>query len=259
MSWQKNYNQNYQKFRMFGNWFKKTVTPLAEQVIHIDMHSHLLPGIDDGSPDFKSSLQLIKALSARGYTKLITTPHIMGDYYRNTPENILPLLDELKALLLKENIPVAIEAAAEYFLDEQSMELLEQDKELLSFGDKYVLFETNFISEPMFLKEFIFMLTTKGYKPVLAHPERYLYLFKNFDTIKDLMNRGVYMQVNLSSITGYYSKQAQQMAFELIDRQWVHFLGSDCHHAQHIEVMDKAMQHKYYLKALNLNLLNNAL
>ena len=179
--------------------------------------------------------------------------------YRNTPENILPLLDELKALLIKENIPVTIEAAAEYFLDEQSVELLEQDKELLSFGDKYVLFETNFISEPMFLKEYIFMLTTKGYKPVLAHPERYLYLFKNFDTIKDLINRGVYMQVNISSITGYYSKQAQQMAFELIDRQWVHFLGSDCHHAQHIEVMDKAMQHKYYLKALNLNLLNNAL
>jgi protein-tyrosine phosphatase len=244
---------------MFGNWFKKSAATEASQVLQVDMHSHLLPGIDDGASDFESSLQLIKALSARGYKKLITTPHIMGDYYRNSPEVILPLLDDLKKMLVQENIPITIEAAAEYFLDEQLLDLLEQEKALLTFGDNYLLFETNFISEPLFLKEFIFKLSTKGYKPVLAHPERYLYLYKNFEAIQDILNRGVYLQLNINSITGYYSKQAQQMAFELIDRQWIHFLGSDCHHMPHIEVMDKAMSHKYYIKALNLNLLNNTL
>lgn len=242
---------------MFGSWFRKSQEKNNAN-LWVDMHSHLLPGLDDGSPDIETSLTLIKAMANRGFKKLITTPHIMGDFYRNSPDNILPALHLLNESLKSEQINIELQAAAEYYLDELLMDALDQDKQLLTFGNQYLLFETNFLSEPLFLKEFVFKLSTKGYKPILAHPERYMYLYKKFNLIEDLLSRGVLLQINTNSITGYYSRQAQQMAFELIDRKWVHFLGSDCHHMPHIEVMDKARQHKYYLKALDLDLLNNS-
>ncbi len=243
---------------MFGSWFRKSQEK-SNANLWVDMHSHLLPGLDDGSPDIETSLTLIKAMANRGFKKLITTPHIMGDFYRNSPDNILPALHLLNESLKSEQINIELQAAAEYYLDELLMDALDQDKQLLTFGNQYLLFETNFLSEPLFLKEFVFKLSTKGYKPILAHPERYMYLYKKFNLIEDLLSRGVLLQINTNSITGYYSRQAQQMAFELIDRKWVHFLGSDCHHMPHIEVMDKARQHKYYLKALDLDLLNNSI
>ena len=109
------------------------------------------------------------------------------------------------------------------------------------------------------MKEFIFLATTKGYKPVLAHPERYLYLQNNLDKAKDLLDRGVLFQINISSITGFYSKIVQTTANKLIDRGWVHLLGSDCHHLQHARLVEEAQNLKYFQKALSLPLLNNSL
>jgi tyrosine-protein phosphatase YwqE len=122
-----------------------------------------------------------------------------------------------------------------------------------------LLFETNFLTEPFNLKEFIFMATSKGYKPVLAHPERYLYLQNNLDRLEDLLDRGVLFQMNMSSISGYYSKNVQVTATKLIDRGWIHFLGSDCHHLQHVKILEAVQRMKYYQKALSLPLLNNSL
>jgi protein-tyrosine phosphatase len=122
-----------------------------------------------------------------------------------------------------------------------------------------LLFETNFLNEPFNMKEFIFLATTKGYKPVLAHPERYLYLQNNLDKAKDLLDRGVLFQINISSITGFYSKIVQTTANKLIDRGWVHLLGSDCHHLQHARLVEEAQGLKYFQKALSLPLLNNSL
>jgi protein-tyrosine phosphatase len=203
--------------------------------------------------------EIILHFQLLGYQKLITTPHVISDTYRNTPEIILSKLAELRAHLERRNIDIKIEAAAEYYLDEQLLDKLETQP-LLSFGhNKYLLFETNFMTEPFNLKEFIFRATTKGYKPVLAHPERYLYLQSNLGKIEDLLNRGVLLQLNISSITGYYSKSAHVTAQKLIDRGWIHMLGSDCHNLQHIQLVDKAQYLKYYEKALSLPLLNNSL
>jgi tyrosine-protein phosphatase YwqE len=129
----------------------------------------------------------------------------------------------------------------------------------LTFGKKYLLFETNFITEPLNLKEFIFQASSKGYKLILAHPERYLYLHQHLEKAQDLLDRGVLFQLNISSITGYYSRPVQQMAHKLIDRGWVHWLGSDCHHAQQAKLIENAMSTRYFRKALDLNLLNNTL
>jgi tyrosine-protein phosphatase YwqE len=137
--------------------------------------------------------------------------------------------------------------------------MLHNNQPLLTFGKNYLLFETNFLNEPFNLKEFIFLATTKGYKLILAHPERYMYLQSGFEKAEDLINRGLLFQLNISSITGYYSKVVQTTAHKLIDKGWVHFLGSDCHNMQHVYQIREAQRLKYFQKALHLPLLNNSL
>lgn len=223
------------------------------------MHSHLIPGIDDGVRTPEEALQVILEFQKFGYTKLITTPHVMSDTYRNTPENILQGLTRLRQFLKEQQVDITIEAAAEYYLDETFTRLISDNQPLLTFGKNYLLFETNFINEPLDLKEFIFMATSRGYKPVLAHPERYLYLQSNPAKIEDLFHRGVLMQVNIASLTGYYSKAALATAQRLIDQKMVHFLASDCHSQKHLQQVADARRTKYFQKALNLPLLNNSL
>src|SRR5688500_12711333 len=143
------------------------------------MHSHLIPGIDDGVQTPEDSLAVILKFRDLGYKKLITTPHVMSDTYKNTTEGIRRGLKELNEFLRDKNVDITVEAAAEYYLDENLVSMLNNNEPLLTFGKNYLLFETNFINEPFNLKEFIFLATTKGYKLVLAHPERYMYLQSN--------------------------------------------------------------------------------
>lgn len=240
------------------NWFKRKTAAL-ESGLTTDVHSHLLPGLDDGVKSFEEAEEVIREFQKLGYRKLITTPHVRQDHFRNTPEIIQSKLDELNQYLASRNMHITIEAAAEYYLDEKLVEWLENDSPLLTFGNKYLLFETNFLSEPLNLKEFIFLAFTKGYKPVLAHPERYLYLQNNLEKIQDLADRGVLFQVNIGSLAGFYSKPIQSLAGKLIDLGYIHLLGSDCHHLQHVLLIDKVRQSRYFKKALTLSLLNNSL
>ncbi|MDX1630216.1 MAG: CpsB/CapC family capsule biosynthesis tyrosine phosphatase [Fulvivirga sp.] len=241
------------------SFFKKKDT--SERIhIHTDFHSHLLPGLDDGVESFEESLTIISQLKEMGYNKLITTPHIMHDFYNNSPENIQAKADELKKLLATHQMDIALEAAAEYYLDEKLLELVkDNNKQLLTFGDNFLLFETSFMNRPFYLHEFIFEAKSRGLKPILAHPERYAYLQSDFEQIEDLIMRGVYMQLNINSISGYYSKPVKKMAEQMIDKKVVHFIGSDCHNEKHLEVMKMSRKEKYFLKALKLPLLNNQL
>jgi protein-tyrosine phosphatase len=240
------------------NWFSKKERPQLNSLL-VDIHSHLLPEIDDGVKSFEESAEIIQYFSSLGYRKLITTPHVISDAYRNTPVIILQKLDELRNYLQQKNITMQIDAAAEYYLDEELMKMIQTDQKVLTFGKNYLLFETNFLTEPLNLKEFIFLAATKGYKLILAHPERYMYMQQNFSKAEDILNRGVLFQVNISSLTGHYSKPAQQMAEKLIDKGWVHWLGSDCHQLQHAKLAEQASKLKSYRKALSLPLLNNSL
>jgi tyrosine-protein phosphatase YwqE len=240
------------------NWFKKNTTA-GIPPLFVDMHSHLLPGLDDGVETFEQAEEIIIEFVKLGYTRLITTPHVMSDAYRNTPAGISETLQALQKHIARRNIQITLSAAAEYYLDESLFRMVETNQPLLTFGNKYLLFETNFITEPFNLKEFIFLATTRGYKLVLAHPERYLYLQNNLAKVQDLLDRGVLMQLNISSISGHYSRPVQQMAFKLIDNGCIHWLGSDCHHLQHTQLMIDAQRSKYFRKALTLPLLNNSL
>lgn len=240
------------------NWLKKepakTVNPLT-----VDLHSHLLPGLDDGVQTYEESEDIILYFQKLGYKKLITTPHVMSDTFRNSSERILARLAKLKTYLKNQQVDIEIEAGAEYYLDDYVYRLVDENKPMLTFGKNYLLFETNFLNEPFNMKDFIFLATTKGYKPILAHPERYGYIQNNMDKASDLLDRGVLFQINISSITGHYSKIVQSTAQKLIDKGWVHFLGSDCHHYQHVKLVEEAQHMKYFQKALALSLLNNSL
>lgn len=219
-----------------------------------DVHSHLLAGIDDGVQTVEEAVAVIRVFQEFGYRKLITTPHVMQDYYRNTPEIIASRLAELRKVLAERRVDIEVEAAAEYYLDETMIARVENKEPFLTFGQRLLLFETNMINEPYQLKEFIFQISMQGYKPVLAHPERYAYM--TLEKAEDLRDRGVLLQINLPSIAGYYSRPVQRLAHQLIDRGWVDLLGSDCHNRQHADIIPVVQKNKYYQKALALPLLN---
>jgi len=224
-----------------------------------DIHSHLLPDLDDGVSNLQESEQLIRQFIELGYSKLITTPHIMSDFYRNDPTKIQEKLASLHNHLTENKIEITIEAAAEYYLDEILLSKVKNNEKLMTFGPGFLLFETNFLTEPFQLNEFIFSVTTQGYKPILAHPERYQYLINNFAKVEDLRNRGVLFQINIPSILGAYSKPIQKLAIQLINKGWVEFLGSDCHNQLQMEILKSAYKDKYFKKALELPLLNRSL
>ncbi len=236
--------------------------PPLVRAIKVDMHSHILPGLDDGAETMEQSMGLITSLKKLGYRKLIATPHVMGDFYQNTPETILNALREVKKEVAKRKIDIQLEAAAEYYLDEWFMDMLQSGQPLLSFGRgeiRYLLFEISYINPAPQLAEAVFLMRSCGYRPVLAHPERYLYMYNDFGKLKHLYQNGVYFQLNVNSLTGYYSKISQLLAEKLIESRMVHFLGSDCHAQRHVEVLGQAQSQKYYRKALELELLNNSL
>ena len=223
----------------------------------MDMHSHLLAGLDDGVKSLEEAKEVIKDLAEMGFEKLITTPHIMNDTYRNDAKGIQNGLVELQQHLAKNSINIKLQAAAEYYLDEFLYARIINKQPLLTFGEKYLLFETNFISEPLQMKEFIFQASSQGYRLVLAHPERYGYM--TMEKAEDLRNRGVFFQVNSLSIGGMYSKSVQKMALQLIDKGWVDFLGSDCHNPVQSKMLKALQKNKHYQRACSLSLLNNTL
>ncbi len=240
---------------MFSFFFKKE--KIISSPLRADIHSHLIPAIDDGVTSLEKAREVILKLQESGYKKIITTPHIISDTYKNTPEIISEGLKELHFFLQKNNIDIKVEAAAEYYLDTWLIKEVNEGNSLLIFGDKYFLFEMNYVTEPYQLNDFIFSLTTKGYKPVLAHPERYQ--FMTLEKAEDLRQRGVLLQLNILSLIGFYSKPVQSMANKLVDKGFVDFLGSDCHNLRQASLIPEAFKNKYLKKALNLPLYNNLL
>lgn len=226
--------------------------------LNADMHSHLIPGIDDGAQTIEDSLDLIRALHGLGYRKLITTPHIMSDHYRNNPEIILSGLNSVRDALANENLDMVIEAAAEYYIDDVFVKKLEEE-ELLTFGNKYLLFEVSFINYPENIREIIFNMQIKGYKPVLAHPERYPFWARKFSEYEMFKDAGVLLQINANSIAGYYGIEAKKTAEKMIDLKMVDLIGTDLHKIEHINGLNQVRKEKYFRKALELDLVNRKL
>lgn len=220
------------------SFFSSQTTIKAGDLLQTDMHSHILPGIDDGAEDVEASIALIDGLIGLGYKELIATPHILKDYYPNTSATILAAKQLLQDELDKRGYKIPISYAAEYMLDEHFTSLLEQD-DLLSFGNKYLLLETMFIGAPANLEETLFQLKLKDYQPVLAHPERYHYVDKTLSCLIPLKEKGCLFQANLLSFTGYYGKREQEIVLRLLDADLIDFIGSDMHHLRHLKSAQK--------------------
>ncbi|WP_255478578.1 tyrosine-protein phosphatase [Rufibacter sp. XAAS-G3-1] len=225
------------------------------------MHSHLLPGLDDGAVTLEESMQLLEALQALGFRKLCMTPHIMGDFYKNTPETIRAKLQEVQGAATARGFEMELSCAAEYYLDEWFFSKVENGEELLTFGGerKFLLMETSYMNEPAHLRQVIFATQAAGYTPVLAHPERYTYFYGRVEALMSLRETGVLFQVNANSLAGYYSKQAKEVARQLIKRKAVEFLGTDTHSMKHIAVLEKVVKEPLFQEALKLPLLNATL
>ncbi|WP_445749453.1 tyrosine-protein phosphatase [Polaribacter sp.] len=222
-------------------FLKKKEIPLTEffPIGMVDIHSHLLPGIDDGAKDIADSLALIERMASYGITRFVTTPHILGDLYPNTPAIIqekMALVQE--ALTSKGWGHIHIRAAAEYMLDEQFSVLLEQGN-LLTLKDNMVLVEMSYFSPPLNVYELLFQLQLKGYKPVLAHPERYFTYHKNPIEFQKLKRAGCLFQLNLLSLTENYGKPVQKTAELLLKEGMYDFVGTDTHHQQHLDALQK--------------------
>ncbi|MBL7473751.1 tyrosine-protein phosphatase [Robertkochia sediminum] len=199
----------------------------------VDIHCHLLPGLDDGAKDLGTALDMLKNYRQLGYRKVICTPHIMEDYYKVDAEKIATTLTQLRTAAKNANINIILEAAAEHMTDGQFERLL-QEKALLPLFNNLVLIETGFLAAPLNLPDLIFEMTNVGYTPVIAHPERYGYLKKpkHFQRLRD---QGCLLQVNALSLTGYYGKSIQQKAEMLLENDLVDVIGTDAHHARHLQ------------------------
>ena len=240
----------------FKKLFRKNTDEALFAAIAVDMHAHILPGIDDGADTLEKSLGMIAALGELGYRKLILTPHVMGDFYRNTPVGIRAKLAMVQAAVKEKGWEMELDCAAEYYLDEWFLSKVKAEEPLLSFGDNYVLIETSYINDPLNFKEIIFALKAAGYTPVLAHPERYAYLYNRFDALLEMYETGILLQININALSGYYSQAAKKVAEKLIDLKMVHFLGTDAHHMRHLQILPKAAANPYFKKALALPLRN---
>ncbi len=240
--------------KLFG---KQKADTAVYNAVHTDMHSHLIPGIDDGAPDVETSLELIRGLLSIGFKKIITTPHILWDMYKNSYEIITEKTAELNEAIVNEGLDIEIKAGAEYFLDDHVAGLLKDKKPLLTIGDNMVLVEFSLVTEPLDLKEILFELQMAGYQPVIAHPERYIYLQGNREFFQSLKDAGYYFQANLLSFGNYYGKAVCDLANYLASKDFYDFVGTDLHNARYMEALSNPSITNAVKKLLSTGKLKN--
>lgn len=210
---------------------------------YVDIHSHLLPGIDDGAKTFEDTLRLTKALQDFGISQAITTPHVIQHIWENSSDHIRAKEATTVIELEKHQITIPFRAAAEYMLDDNFVQLFQSEK-LLTLKKNYVLVEMSYINAPIQLYSILFDLQVAGYIPVLAHPERYLFYHHNFEEYLKLKRAGCLFQLNLLSVMGYYGEGITKIAEKLLQKGMYNFVGSDVHHNNHVA----AFEHKIKLK-----------
>ncbi|MBP6312844.1 MAG: histidinol phosphatase [Flavobacteriales bacterium] len=245
---------------LFGGLFGKKEGKLAPadlSVLQVDIHSHFIPGIDDGSQALEQTIELLTSMKELGYRKVITTPHSMADGYKNTPEIILGGLEKVRAEIKRVGLEMEIDAAAEYYLDHE-LENNVAEKRVLTFGKDLLLFELPFIGEPAVLLRVVFQMQTMGYRPVLAHPERYSFWYDDFKKFEALKERGVLFQLNMIALSGAYGPQAKQVAERLVDAGHYELIGSDCHQMGHIEAMKNTLTRPHLHKLMESGKLLNS-
>lgn len=210
---------------------------------YVDIHSHLLPGIDDGAMTFEETLQHTKSLLDIGVSQFITTPHVMQTIWENSSAQINAKVNTTVIELEKNQVTIPFRAAAEYMLDDSFIKLFKSEK-LLTLKDNYVLVEMSYINPPIQLYTVLFDLQVAGYIPVLAHPERYIFYHNNFDEYLKLKRIGCLFQLNLLSVAGYYGDAINKISEKLLQKGMYDFVGTDVHHNNHIAAFEQKVKFK---------------
>lgn len=203
-----------------------------------DIHCHIVPGVDDGSPDASTSADLVERMAAWGITRIIATPHITEASFENTPDILDPALEELHDALRARGITIPVTRASENRIDGFFRSQLEKGL-ITTHPNKYLLLENAWLQEPFQLDQYLYDLKLEGYKPILAHPERYPYYSEGAPERYDRLHRaGVLFQVNVLSLAGHYGKREKAAAEYLIQKDYVDFLGTDLHNRRHADAID---------------------
>jgi len=221
-----------------------------------DIHSHFIPGIDDGAQVIEHSLFLIRAMQDMGYKRIVTTPHVMIDHYPNTHQIINAGLQTLQNALKENDIDMPVRAAAEYYVDEYFSQLIEKEP-LLTVHQNQVLIELSMLFEHPLMNDVFFKLQSSGYRPVLAHPERYLFFHKDLDKFNELKDRGCLFQLNLLSLTGYYGRNVKSIAETLLQKNMYDYCGSDMHNDRHAIALKAMLSSKAYNEVRKHSFLNS--
>ncbi|MDF1516500.1 MAG: CpsB/CapC family capsule biosynthesis tyrosine phosphatase [Lutibacter sp.] len=229
---------------MFSFFQKKTPLTSLFPKNFVDIHSHFLPNIDDGAKSMDESVALLRRMQGYGIKNIICTPHVMESVWENSSEAIQQKLDalivHLKSIAFTD---ITISAAAEYMLDANFDRLLKTEK-LRTLKDNYILVELSFISPPVNLFETLFNIQIAGYKPVLAHPERYAYYHNDFSAYKKLKAAGCLFQLNLLSLSNYYGSSVTNAAQSLLKQELIDFAGTDTHKHHHLDFLEKIVDGK---------------
>jgi len=224
---------------------------------HVDIHAHLLPGIDDGAKTIEDSIELMTGMQALGIEQFIATPHVMTAVWENTRSGIEANFESTINQLVAANQQFSLRPAAEYLLDGTFLELIHRES-LLTLKDNYVLVEMSYLSAPIQLYDIIFEIQLEGYKPVLAHPERYLFYHQNTREYHKLKQQGCLFQLNLLSVVGYYGAHVTQAAETILQKGMYDFVGTDVHHQNHLKGLSQRIKTKG-LENLKEAMLNNQL
>lgn len=240
------------------NFFNKPKRP-AVLPFTTDIHCHVLPGVDDGSPDVDTSVALVERMQRWGIDRILASPHVTKDSFENTPEILDGAMVQLQSALDASGNKVALSHHAEYRLDDYSKAQWDAGLFMAMPGD-YIMIENPFVAEAWFIDQTIFDLQVKDFTPILAHPERYSYYFKNRARYETLHNAGAKFQINLLSLAGAYGKEQREVAEYLVSKGWVDFIGTDLHNSNHADIIDeylKTRQASNHFAAVSAQLLND--
>tara|TARA_R110000868_G_scaffold54469_3_gene170166 strand:- start:324 stop:1064 length:741 start_codon:yes stop_codon:yes gene_type:complete len=227
---------------------KKFVVDSLENFI--DIHNHILPGIDDGAKTVEDSIELIKGFSDIGVKKFIATPHIMHNYYPNDYESIHAAYGKLQNKLLSGNMKeITLEVAAEHMIDANFDHLLEQEK-VMPLRNNYLLIEMSYLQPPINFDEAILNIAAHRYFPILAHPERYSFLHLDSPKFQKYKNSGILFQMNLLSLGQFYGKDVQKKAHKLLQNGLIDYVASDVHNEQQLQSIKELQLSNNLMKLL---------
>ncbi|MCQ2289852.1 MAG: hypothetical protein MJZ63_01070 [Muribaculaceae bacterium] len=228
------------------NFFRKKKEDV-KLFYHTDVHCHILPGVDHGAKNIQNGIELLKADMDMGIDRVILTSHVTSETFENTPETLQAAFDTFKAAVDEAGLDIEMHLSAEYRIDDYWQKEYAAGH-IIPMPGNYILLENSFVQELIGSDQMMFDLMCKGYKPILAHPERYPYWAHNRERYEKMHNTNLKFQINILSFTGYFGSSARDTANWLVKNGMVDMLGSDMHHLEHAEIIKDYLRSKEWRK-----------